>query len=60
VLSGRGLCDGPITRPDETYREVACYCVRSRNLKNDTALARGGLSRQREKNYDSSNKEPKL
>jgi len=25
VLSGRGLRDGPITRPEESYR--VCYCV---------------------------------
>ena len=27
VLSGTGLCDGLITRPDESYR-VWCLCVR--------------------------------
>jgi len=26
VLSGRGLCDGPITRPEESYR-VWCVVV---------------------------------
>jgi hypothetical protein len=25
VLSGRGLCDGPITSPEESYR--VCVCV---------------------------------
>jgi hypothetical protein len=25
VLSGRGLCDGPISRPEESYR--VCVCV---------------------------------
>jgi len=25
ALSGRGLCDGPITRPEESYR--VCVCV---------------------------------
>jgi hypothetical protein len=25
VLSGRGLCDGPIPRPEESYR--VCVCV---------------------------------
>jgi len=24
ILSGRGLCDGPITRPEESYR---AWCV---------------------------------
>jgi hypothetical protein len=32
VLSGRGLCDGLITCPEESYR-VWCDCVRSRNRK---------------------------
>ena len=27
VLSGRGLCDGPIPRPEESYRVRACACV---------------------------------
>jgi hypothetical protein len=39
VLSGRGLCDGLITRP-ELRR-----CVLSRNLVNDGDLAHWGLSR---------------
>jgi hypothetical protein len=33
VLSGRGLCDGPITRPQESYRlwcVIACDLVTSR------------------------------
>ena len=25
MLSGRGLCDGPITRPEESYR-MWCVC----------------------------------
>ena len=27
VLSGRGLCDGPIPRPDESYRVYACVAL---------------------------------
>ena len=27
VLSGTGLCKGPIPRPDESYRVCACVCV---------------------------------
>jgi hypothetical protein len=42
VLScvGRGLCDGLITRPEESYR--VSVCVRSRNLstEEDKALCR--------------------
>ena len=28
VLSGRGLCDGPIPCPEESYILRACACVR--------------------------------
>jgi hypothetical protein len=38
VLSGRGLCDGLITRPDESYR-VWCVWVWSWSLGNEEALA---------------------
>ena len=27
VLSGRGLCDGPIPRPEESYCVCVCVCV---------------------------------
>ena len=46
VLSGRGLCDGLITRPEESYR-LWCVIVWSRNLKNDEAMARVGLQRHK-------------
>ena len=36
VLSGRGLCDGPIARSEESYR-VWCVWVWPRNPKNDEA-----------------------
>jgi hypothetical protein len=38
VLSGRVLCDGPITRPEESYR-VQCVRVRSMILDKEAALA---------------------
>ena len=45
VLSGRGLCDELISRPEEAYRMVR-RCVRSRSLVNEEAFAHWGLSRQ--------------
>jgi hypothetical protein len=41
VLSGSGLCDGLITRPEASYRLwcVVCVCVIYRNLVNEEALA---------------------
>ena len=42
VLSGRGLNDGLITRPEESYRLVRRF-VWSRNLVNEEALAHCGL-----------------
>ena len=48
VLSGRGLCDGPITRPGESYWLWCVVC--SRNLKNEDAMASVGPQRHR-KNY---------
>jgi hypothetical protein len=43
VLSGRGLCVGLITRPEETNR-VWCVWVWSWSLSNEEALAHWGLS----------------
>jgi hypothetical protein len=34
VLSGRGLCDGPNSRPGESYR-VWCVWMWSRNLREE-------------------------
>ena len=47
VLSGRGLYDGLITRPEESYRlwcVVVCVII---NLMNEEAMARVGPQRQR-------------
>jgi hypothetical protein len=42
VLSGRGLCDGLITRPEDSYR-LWCVVVRDlENLMNEEALAHWG------------------
>jgi hypothetical protein len=47
MFSGRGLCDGLIARPEESYRLwcVVCVCVISKNLVNEEAIARVGLQR---------------
>jgi hypothetical protein len=37
--SGTGLCDGLITRPEESYR-LWCHCVWSWNLENEEAKTR--------------------
>ena len=44
VLSGRGLCDEPITHPDESYR--LCYVVVCdlENLVHEEAMAYCGQS----------------
>ena len=45
VLSGRGLCDGPITRPEESYRlccVVVCDIETSRMMGPWPAVPRGG------------------
>ena len=50
VLSGRGLCDELITRPEESYRlwsVVVCDLETSRKRK---ALAHWGLSCQKQRN----------
>ena len=41
VLSGRGLCDGLITRPEESYR-LWCVWLWSRSLDNEKDLAYRG------------------
>ena len=42
ALSGRGLCDAPITRSEESYR-MWCVWVRSWSLDNDKDLGHKGL-----------------
>ena len=48
VLSGRGLCDELITRPDESYRLWFLW-ARSGQLKNEEALTHVRPQRHREK-----------
>jgi len=40
VLSGRGLCDGLITRPDESYRLWRVVLCDQETSKNEEAKAR--------------------
>jgi hypothetical protein len=44
-----GLCDGLITRPEESYRLRSSRCVWSTNPKNEETLAHWGMSRQKER-----------
>jgi len=45
VLSGRGLCDELITRPEESYRLWYVVVCDLEKLVNEEALAHWGLSR---------------
>ena len=49
VLSGRGLCNGLITRPEESYR-MWCVWVRSWSLDNEKVFAQSGLAHQKQTN----------
>ena len=50
MLSGRGLCDELITRPEESYRLWCVIVCDLENLANEEALAHGGgLSHQKHK-----------
>ena len=48
VLSGRGLCNELITRPEESYRLWFVVCDLE-NLVNEEAMARVGSQRHRKK-----------
>jgi hypothetical protein len=45
VLSGRCLCDGLITRPEEFYRPWYVVVCDLENLKNEEAVTRVGSQR---------------
>ena len=49
MLSGRGLCDELITRPDESYRLCCVVVCDLENLKNDKAMTRDGSQRHGKK-----------
>jgi len=49
VLSGRGLCDELIIRPEESYRLWCAVVCDLENLKNEEAMTRVGSQRHRKK-----------
>ena len=49
VLSGRGLCDELITRPQESYRLWCVVVCDLENLKNEEAMTRFGSQRHNKK-----------
>jgi hypothetical protein len=49
VLSGRGLCDEVITRPEESYRLWCVVLCDLENLKNEEAITRVGSQNHRKK-----------
>jgi hypothetical protein len=49
VLSGRGLCDELITRPEESYRLWCVVVCDLENLKNEEAMTRVGSQRHKKK-----------
>jgi len=49
VLSGRGLCDKLITRPEESYQLWCVVVCDLENLKNEEAMARVGSQRHKKK-----------
>jgi len=53
MLSGRRLCDGLITRPEESYRLRCVFVCDLGNLMNEVILApwgAWGLSREKQTN----------
>ena len=49
MLSGRGLCDELITRPEESYRLWCVVVCDLENLKNEEAMTRVRSQRHRKK-----------
>jgi len=50
VLSGRGLCDELITRPEESYRLWCVVVCDLENLKNEETMTRVGSQGHSKKN----------
>ena len=50
MLSGRGLCDKLITRPEESYRLWCVVVCDLENLKNEEVMTRVGSQRNSKKN----------
>jgi hypothetical protein len=46
VLSGKGLCDELITRPEESYRLWCVIVCDLENLKNEEVMTRVGTQRK--------------
>ena len=57
VLSGRGLCDELVTRPEESYRLWCVIVCDLENLKNEEAMTRDGSQCHRKKNSNFIKKE---
>jgi hypothetical protein len=55
VLSGRGLCDDLITRPEESYRLWCVVLCDLENLKNEEAMTRVGSQHHSKKMYSKRN-----
>jgi len=53
VLSGRGLCDELITRPEESYRLWCVVVCDLENLVNEEAMTRVASRRQKRKKKSS-------
>ena len=49
MLSGRGLCDELITRPEESYRIWCVVVCDLENLKDEEAMTRVGSQRHSKK-----------
>ena len=49
MLSGRGLCDGLITRPEEFYLLWCVVVCDPENLKDEEAMTRVGSQRHNKK-----------